>query len=65
MEVSKAAATTAVLVSPDRHTPLTRIVRALMEEVTNEMMNTSITALRPCCTGSWLRAVPYTTAAVP
>ena len=56
--MSKAAATTAVLVRPERQTPLTRMVRALMEEVTNEMMKTSITALRPCCTGSWLRAVP-------
>ena len=58
MEVSKAAATTAVLVSPDRHTPLTRMVRALIEAVTNETMKTSITAFSPCCTGSWLRAVP-------
>ena len=44
--------------SPTRQTPLTRMVSALMVEVTNETMNTSITAFSPCCAGRSLRAVP-------
>ena len=38
----KPAATAAVLVRPDCHTPVSRIVIALIVEVTNETMNTSI-----------------------
>jgi hypothetical protein len=41
------AATAAVLVAPDCHTPVSRIVRALIEDVTNDTMKTSITAFRP------------------
>src|SRR3979409_2261994 len=52
MVVSKACATTAVLVSPERQTPVTRMVSALMLEVTKETMKTSITALSPCWRGS-------------
>ena len=37
--------------APTFQTPLTRMVSALMEEVTNETMNTSITAFSPCCAG--------------
>ena len=40
----KAAATAAVLVRPERQTPVTRIVSALIVEVTNETTNTSSTA---------------------
>ncbi len=68
MAVLNAAATAAVLVTPDPParmavmdcwaTPLTRMVRALMLEVTQEMMKVSITALRPCWSGRSLRAVP-------
>ena len=58
MAVLKAWATAAVLVGPDFQAPLTRMVSALMEEVTNETMNTSITAFSPCCAGRSLRAVP-------
>ena len=43
-----AAATAALLVSPDCQTPVSRIVIALIVEVTKETMKTSITALRPC-----------------
>ena len=37
-------ATTAELVRPDRQAPVTRIVSALIDEVTNETTNTSMTA---------------------
>jgi hypothetical protein len=40
----KASATTAVDVRPERHAPVTRIESALIEEVRNEMTNTSMTA---------------------
>ena len=40
----KASATAAVEVRPERQTPVTRIVSALIEEVRKEMTNTSITA---------------------
>ena len=43
-----------MLVRPERQTPLTRMVSALMVEVTKETMNTSITAFSPCWTGSRL-----------
>ena len=42
------AATAAVLVSPDCHAPVRRIVSAEMLDVTNDTMNVSMTALRPC-----------------
>ena len=51
-------ATAAVLVAPLRHTPVRRIDSALTFDVMNEMMKTSITALRPCCAGFVDRAVP-------
>jgi hypothetical protein len=46
-------------------TPDSKIVSALIVPVTNETMNTSITACSPCCDGRSERAVPYATAAVP
>jgi len=54
-----------VLVWPDCQTPLTRIVSALIDEVTNDTTKTSMTAFSPCCVGEALFAVPYATAAVP
>ena len=49
----------------DSATPLNRIAIALIVPVTNETMNTSITAWSPCCSGRFDFAVPYATAAVP
>ena len=54
----KPAATAAVLVRPDCHAPVRRIVIALIVDVTNETMNISITAFSPCCAGWVLCAVP-------
>ena len=63
--VLNAAATAALDVAPLCHAPVSRMVMALIVEVTNDTMNTSMTALSPCCTGCALCAVPYATAAVP
>ena len=48
MTEAKAWATAAVLVRPPFQAPLSRMVRALMLEVTNETTKTSTTAFRPC-----------------
>jgi len=56
--VSKACATAAVLFRPVVQAPVTRMVSALIDEVTNETTNTSMIAFSPCCTGRSLRAVP-------
>ena len=65
LHVLLAAVTAALLVGPMCHTPVRRIVNALIVAVTNDTMNTSITACMPYCDGSLLLAVPYATAAVP
>src|SRR6185295_14813506 len=62
---SNASATAAVLVWPERYAPVTKIDSAEMLDVTNDTVNTSMTALSPCVIGSRLIAVPYATAAVP
>jgi hypothetical protein len=53
-----ATATAAELVVPDCHAPVSSSTIALIVDVMNDTMNTSITAFSPCCTGCLLAAVP-------